>query len=218
MQKAIPYILSLVCFFTAREVSHAQTSTNEKVVTVDAGLSLVGGIIDVLIGSGEAIDTDTTNNYIEINNSEVSGGRALVVGFDYGISDRWSMGFFMSTQRRHGSTDFTFENDDNQIVTEKVNFNLRRNTIGFSPKIHYGASNRTDLYSGARAGVLFWNNTIESPSGNFDLFNDIVAVRPIFSLTVFGVRFYPTDYVGLNFELNLGAPNIIGMGATVRFP
>jgi len=218
MLKPIHYIALVACISLHCVRANAQTSLGEKVITADAGLSLVGGAMDVIIGSGEEIDLDTNNNFFEINNSTISGGRALVLSFDYGLSDRWSIGGFVSTQRRHGSTDFTYQNTDSQLMTEQVDFNLRRNTFGFTTKIHYGKSPRADLYSGARMGVLFWNKTIESNSGQFDVFDDLLQTRPIFSLTVFGVRFYPTEQIGLNFELNLGAPNIIGLGAVVRIP
>ncbi len=163
-------------------------------------------------------DTDTSNNFIEINNSSVSGGRALLLGFDYGLSSRWSLGGFVSTQRRHGSTEFSYEDQSSSIQTETVKFNLRRNSIGFTPKLHYGNKERFDLYSGVRLGWLFWVNSIESESGKFDLFDDIITSRPFFGLTAFGARVYPTENIGLNFELNLGAPNIIGFGAVVKLP
>lgn len=218
MIKPVHYLIAIWGLCLNINQSEAQTIQNEKVISIDAGLSLVGGALDLIIGSGEDIDTDTTNNFIEISNSSISGGRALVGSFDVGFSARWSIGGFVSTQRRHGSTDFTFENGDNEIFTERVNFNLRRNTFGFTPKIHFGKNKKSDLYSGARMGMVVWVNSIESASGKFDLFDNLITTRPIISLTVFGVRFYPTEYLGLNFELNLGAPNIIGLGIVGRIP
>ena len=216
----LPLYIRLFTCFLALGLFHqanGQTVKDQKVMNVHAGSSLVGGALNLILGNGGEIDTDTTNGFIEINNSRVSGGRALVLGFDYSTSSRWSIGGFISTQRRHGTTEFSYA-DNNRVLTETVKFDLRRNSIGFNTKLHYGSSERIDLYSGARLGWLFWTNKIESPSGQFDLFNDLITSRPFFGLTAFGARIYPTDYIGLNFELNLGAPNIIGLGAVIKLP
>ncbi len=210
----------IICLIAVLVVNptFGQSVKNQKVINLHAGSSLVGGAIDLIVGSGEEIDTHTSNNFVEINNSSVSGGRALLVGFDYGLSSRWSLGGFFSTQRRHGTTEFSYEDASSVIQTETIKFNLRRNSIGFTPKVHYGNRDRIDLYSGVRMGWLFWVNSIESTSGKFDLFDDMITSRPFFGLTAFGARVYPTDNIGLNFELNLGAPNIIGLGAVIKLP
>lgn len=211
----VRYLFGLVCLLSFT-TTPAQNGKDQKVISIDAGSSLVGGAVDFILGKGGELDTDTTNNYVEINNSKVSGGRTLLIGFDYGISSRWSLGGFISTQRRHGSTEFSFLDSDQNVQTEKVTFDLRRNAFGFSPKLHFGKTDHVDLYSGIRMGLVFWTDNINSPSGQFDIFDDMVKSRPFFGLTALGVRFYPTENVGLKFELNLGAPNIIGLGAVVK--
>ena len=68
MLKPIHYIALVACISLHCVRANAQTSLGEKVITADAGLSLVGGAMDVIIGSGEEIDLDTNNNFFEINN------------------------------------------------------------------------------------------------------------------------------------------------------
>jgi hypothetical protein len=216
MSKSIVIISLISAALAMPNLAEAQNAHGQWVVSVDAGSSLVGGAINLIIGDGEAVDTDTSDGFIEINNSKVSGGKALIVGFDYGKTDQWSIGGFFATQKRYGSTDFSYATGNGMHATETVAFNLRRNCIGFSTKFHYGKEDKVDLYSGVRLGMIFWVNSIESASGNFDLLDKMITSRPFFGLTAFGARVYPTKNIGLNFELNLGAPNVIGIGAVVK--
>lgn len=215
IKRVVRFLFCLVSLITS-SITQAQTVKSQTVFVATAGASLVGGGIDLIVGVGGEIDTDTTNNFIELNNSKVSGGRALIIGFDHGLSGRWSIGGFFSTQRRHGSTEFSFLDADENVQTETVKFDLRRNAFGFSPKIHFGQTERIDLYSGVRMGFILWADKIESQSGQFKTFDDLVKSRPFFGLTPIGVRFYPNEFIGLSFELNLGAPNILGLGAVVK--
>ena len=205
----------LLCVITQR--TNAQTFHNEKVVSVNIGYTIVGGIVKTILRNDDNADSVLNTDKSIFSDFKVTNTRALIVGFDYGISEMWSIGGIVATQKWYGTADYKFKNINGEDIEEVIDFTLRRSNISFCPKIHYGSSTSTDLYSGIRVGFLLWNNKIVTSDKTFNKFSKLAISRPNFSFTVIGARAYINKHIGANFEFNLGAPNVIGFGLNYKF-
>lgn len=207
-------VLGLV-LFSSNQAS-AQSESGQSVLSLHTGFSVTGGLIKAVFDSDiDMTDTSSgmTTGYL---NSSVTGGPAIVAGWDLGLSERWSIGFIASTQGWSGDASYSYLDENNALVNENLTFNLRRNNVSFCPKIHYGNGDNVDLYSGIRIGYVFWSSSWETNDPDFDDFSNFNAGRPNIGLTAFGGRFYFNDNFGASFELNLGAPNILGLGLNYK--
>lgn len=206
-------ILSLLvaCAALFSTTANAQQDEGEQVFTLNAGFSVTGGIIKAVFT--DEITVDSNGNFVSAE-SAVKGGPAIVFGYDFGLSERWSIGAILTTQSWSGDYNNSFINNDGNWEDEVIDFKLRRSNFSICPKIHYGNGDNIDLYSGARIGYVFWGSKIESDDPAFTLLDDFASGgRLNFGLTAFGGRFYLNDNLGVNFELNLGAPYLFGAGA-----
>lgn len=182
----------------------------ESVFTVDAGFSVTGGIIKALF-NGDT-HTDTAGAFT----GNVQGGPGLILGYDYGVSKTFSIGAIVSTQGFNGDAHWTFIDENNQLQTDEFDFKLRRSTILLTPRFHFG-NEKADLYSGLRFGMLFWKGDFNIADPDFDQFDAFNRVsRPVINATIIGGRIYATDHLAAHFELNLGAPNIFGLGLSYK--
>ena len=68
--------------------ANAQRESGESIITVDAGFSVVGGLIKAIFNGKTFTDSSQT----ESNSGKITGGPAVVLGYDYGLSKRWSIG------------------------------------------------------------------------------------------------------------------------------
>lgn len=204
-------ILTLILLITSMVIltpnANAQRESGESVITVDAGFSVVAGLIKAVFNGETITDSAQTGSFT----GKVSGGPAIVFGYDYGLSERWSIGALVSTQGFNGNANWTYI-ENNKLVRDEFDFTLRRSNFSISPKIHYG-SDKVDLYTGLRVGYLLWTSKINSADPNFDELDEFAkGGRPTIGLTAIGGRIYATDELAVHFELNLGAPNILGLG------
>lgn len=195
----------------------AQSFHNEKVVSLNVGYTIVGGLVRTVLRNHDNKDSMLAEDNSIFNNFEVTNTRAIILGFDYGISETWSLGGIIATQKWYGTADYQFKNIKGEDIQEEIDFTLRRSNISFCPKVHYGSSSHSDLYSGIRVGFLLWNNKIVTSDETFNKFSKLAISRPNFSFTVIGARVYVNNHIGANFEFNLGAPNVIGFGLNYKF-
>lgn len=213
MKKIIfPLALVLISFTT-----WAQNASGEKVVSLNFGYSLTGGLINAL-DNDEGSDF-TVDDSLGLNGVNVNTLPAISVAFDYGIGEVFSLGVMYSLQSFSGSVDqYSWVNSDGVRRSESLDISLIRNSVAILPRFHYKLGNENiDLYSGLRVGFLFWTNNIESTDPNFNEFGDFTGGRPSVAIVPLGGRFYFTDEFGANFEIALGAPYIASVGAQYRF-
>ncbi len=188
----------------------AQSDQGEQVLTLHAGFSVTGGLIKAVFSDRIAYDS---NGSLISDGSTVKGGPAIVFGYDIGLSERWSIGAIFSTQGWSGDFSNSYIDGDFNWVDESVNFKLRRSNFSICPKIHYGNGDNIDLYSGLRVGYVFWGSSIESEDPGLILLDAYTSGGRINAgLTLFGARFYVNDNLGINMELNMGAPYLFGVG------
>ena len=206
-----------VAMLLTPNTSHAQENSGESVFTLQAGFSVTGGIIKAVNNVDAWSPSDTASGaFGGTTSADVIGGPAIGVGFDFGLSRRWSIGVLASTQGWAGELGYSYFDDNDNLVDENISMSLRRSSVNLTPKIHYGNGDNIDLYSGVRLGYLFWNGSVESSDPDFDEVDVNFVSRPTFSLIAFGGRFYMTDNIAVNFELAMGSPYLFGIGANYK--
>jgi len=138
--------------------------------------------------------------------------------FDYGISSNFSIGAMFGIQHFNADINSRSVNiGDTLLTTRNVDINLNRLYLGITPKYHYNMANeQLELYSGVRAGFIFWQGNFDVEDSNIDVLSNLGAGRPAISLIPIGGRYYMTDELALNFELATGAPAIITLGLNFR--
>lgn len=194
-------------------ITFAQNDKGEKVVGLNVGYSLTGGVI------GAVGDADVSGDTFSVGSINVSTMPAISGTFDFGIGEKFSLGALVSFQGFSGEVnDYSFTNANGQTQTESVDFSLNRLNFSIVPRFHYGVkSDNVDLYSGLRLGYILWTGSINTTDESFDLFDSFQGGRPNVGLILFGGRFYFTDEFGANFELAAGAPHIASVGLNYRF-
>jgi len=144
---------------------------------------------------------------------------------DYKINRRFSVGVAFSHQRLSISGNgFTFTDNEDAIRSEDFRARFKRTQFAVRPLIHFGNSEKVDIYSGLRIGILsrgFSGFEAENIDGLSDAFLGLLGkgfsgTRPSLSLTLAGLRYYFTDNIGAGIELNAGAPYLINFGVSVK--
>lgn len=218
MRKNITLCLltTILSFFVALK-SSAQETAGESVFTLHAGLSSTGGVFKLANSAAwKATDTIDGGRRGGITSADISGGPAIVVGYDFGLSRRWSIGVIATTQSWKGQFDYAYFNANETLIEETVDVKLRRNNISLTPRIHYGNGGKIDLYSGLRLGAMFWQGSIDVSDPNFNELPIPFFFRPNLSLIPFGGRFYINDNIAISFELGMGAPYVFGIGGNYK--
>jgi hypothetical protein len=189
----------------------AQRDAGEKVFGLHLGGSLTGVFINA---SGSNMKDSGSVSSFSQNSRPM-----IALTFDAGLSERWSLGILIANQSFSGTFfDYTYTRLDGTAVTETVTYKMNRNNISFAPKFHYNLkSDKLDMYLGLRFGFVFWNNDFKTTQSDFNPFG-LVFGRPNLGLVPFGMRFYANENFGGTFELALGAPYIISIGAQYKLP
>lgn len=190
-------------------LTFAQTTSGESVITSDIGFSVVGAALKTFV-DGKSFKDSFDRVTVGINSKP-----AVVLSYDYGLSDMWSIGMVASSQQLYGDLDYAYTLN-NELREGVVPYTMRRNNISFSTKVHYGGNERVDFYSGLRVGMIFWGINIDTNDDRLDVLTKFTFTRPNFSFTALGGRAYLTDHIACHFEFNLGAPNLVGAGLSVK--
>jgi len=191
---------------------NAQNEDYKMTAGIHAGYSLTGALAKLITDSDP---TSTVN---------ATATPAMQLTFDYGLSKLFSLGVAFSYQRiGFDATDFTYVDQDFNTRTETFKTSYTRTQIAIRPLIHYGNSDKLDMYSGFRIGILGRSfSDFESENGeelDETVFNGSFGLGSRFSgcITAFGIRYYFTDNIGAGLEINTGAPYIVNAGVSARF-
>ncbi|MCD6557194.1 MAG: hypothetical protein J7K64_08385 [Bacteroidales bacterium] len=191
MKKRIT-ITVLAIFIVA---SSAFAQDYKSTVSADAGISLVGRVISLVV------NIDTLGGYSTIPVMQLS--------YDYMVTDFLSAGVAGSYQQ------YKFSDANGKIVVKRMNFALRA-------LFHYGNSDKLDMYSGIRLGMTNWGFDYDVPTDDPTLealqgSNSLTGFHFSPQLVAFGVRGYFTDNIGANLEFAIGSPYYMMGGVNYRF-
>ena len=127
-----------------------------------------------------------------------------------------SVGGIISTQTINGIVGHAFVDDDKIYQEEDVDFKIRRSNVSITPRFHFAPTDHFDLYAGARIGFTFWSTKVDAKDTRFDDLDRFAKLAtPSFGITT-GARLFFTDNLAVHGEVNIGAPNILGLGLSYK--
>lgn len=196
--------LLLVSLMTAFVFNaQAQKSEGTSVATLGLGYSFFNNIIK-----------NSLESYTDL---EVKSVPTIAFSFDHSLTDNFSIGVAGAYQNVSGEFTNTYfdENFDSQTETAKTT--ISRINLAIRPLFHYGSSDKLDMYSGLRVGYLIRNVTIDSDDPNGDFLGDLDGNRFALGLVPFGFRYFFTDNLGMNMDLQIGTPYVVSGGIAFQF-
>jgi len=210
MKKSAIILLAIMFFSFSSANLYAQDY--KHTVTAGAGFSLVGTVLKAL---RVASTTGTTTSTSNLDDAGYSSIPALQVSYGFMLSERFSVGVAGSHQ---------YFNIDNTTSDEYIH--VKRSNLAIRALIHYGSSDRIDMYSGVRLGATMWNTdfkingTEDDPTVkqvNDEIKKRLSGTKFAPQLIAFGLRGYFTDNIGAFAELAIGPPAYLSAGVNFRF-
>jgi outer membrane protein W len=183
--------------------AQAQKSEGTSVATVGLGYSLFNNIIKAALETDEDID--------------VKSVPTIALTFDHSLTDNFSIGLAAAYQSISAEFINTYNDENSVSQTELSKFTSTRINIAIRPLFHYGNSDKLDMYSGLRVGYLIRNVTVESDDPNADLSEEFDGNRFALGLVPFGIRYFFTDNLGINMDLQIGTPYVVSGGVAFQF-
>lgn len=206
MKKKILVLFAIVFF----SFSNIQAQELRSTVTAGAGFSLVGTVLKAVVYSANSNE----NTSASMKNSMYSSIPALQASYGFMLNKRFSVGAAFSHQY--------FNVDDN---TSGEFVHVKRTNFAIRGLIHYGKSDKLDMYSGVRLGATHWNTKFKFAALDEDptveQFNDVIekyltGTRFAPQVILFGLRGYFVENVGAFVEVSVGPPAYLSAGLTFR--
>lgn len=152
-----------------------------------------------------------------------NSGPAITAFADWVPSRYFSIGLgggFQSLNQEIKGFSFTLQ--DSLLYFDKVNYKLNRTNIGAVLKLYYTRKDDLELYSGLKAGLSIFKFKVDI---NDDaLINELEKnlrfpmTTPSMQFIAFGMRYYPTPFLGIMAEVGIGAPALAQAGITFKVP
>lgn len=180
----------------------AQKYQGQMNLTAGGSFSLTGLAINAV--------TDALANGTGVTSRSTPGLNGM---FDYGITDRFSLGAAYHFQNFR--TEFTGYTDTagNNVVGDYY-FGITRQNAGLRALFHFGDNDDLDTYAGARVGYSFWKFSTNASSSGVD---EATLTSRVWPQALFGMRYYFTDNIGANVEFAVGPPYYLMLGLNARF-
>ena len=209
MRKKLITLSLAICAFALVNPTLAQREQNQMVITAGVGYSIGMAIIKGGINLGL-----TAASLGKASATPVINGM-----IDYGITENFSIGAAYSFNKFSWTDSYTSTDTTGATIINAGTVDLARHNIGGRALFHFGSSETTDLYAGARLGTSIWkaDYSCVSTSGESSA-SDFSMPAGIFSIqALFGVRTYFNDFIGANFEVGIGtSPYFIGGGLVFK--
>lgn len=209
MKKIILFSFALILGFATQ--TQAQNDDYRMNAGISVNYTFTGDIINSSIDNlGGAFSDEIV---------EKKGTPSLQLTFDYGLTNWFSIGAAISTQKLGlSSTGGTFTDSLGMSIPNPYEASLTRTSIAIRPLFHYANNDKLDLYSGLR--IQYFNTTYKDDSLNPG--TEGVLDFPTKSgigvgIVAFGARYFITDNIGLGTEINIGRPYVVNVSVNARF-
>lgn len=180
-----------------------------KVVGIHAGISLTGLAYEAL-----ERDDDTVKYTTSVK-------PAFQLTYDYFYSNKITVGLFTSIQPYRVDISYWQYGDTvNPKTIEDLQAKMHRFYIGGKLLYHFKNTEKIDIYSGVRGGLLFWNKKLPSTDPAFvTSFEDEILMmnRPALGIIPLGFRIKFTPQFAANIEFNASAPHLFSFGGCYTF-
>lgn len=177
------------------------------------------GEVNITAGVGYSLGMDllkrVANTALEAADLNKIKGTPIINGMiDYGVTENFSIGGAYS----YHQWTWTDRWKDTNNVSTTGNVKALRHNIGARALFHFGNSDNTDIYAGARVGTSIWQYSADASNTEGEQASDFSAPGGVFTAqALFGVRAYFNEFIGANFEFGIGtAPYMIAGGLTFK--
>lgn len=172
---------------------------------INGGASLTGVLFNTLL-NGDSVKYKVENL------------PAIQFGYDRNVNAWLSLGAGYSNQKFH-ITFSEYVDDYNVLQTGDFKADLSRNHVHIKA-LAGKFEERYTLYAGLRIGYIWYVSDLSLEKRDLRAFEKIdqwLSVgRPTLGIPL-GGRFYLTDHIGINLEINAGAPHVLSSGISVKF-
>ena len=183
--------------------ANAQDSEGASVATVGLGYSFFNNIIK-----------NSLETYSDV---EVKSVPTIALTYDFALTDNFSIGVAGAFQNVSGEFTNQYIDQNFDIQTEIATTKVSRLNIALRPLFHYGDGDRLDLYSGIRVGYLIRNVETETNDELLNVLGDLDGNRFALGLVPFGMRYFFTDNLGVNMDIQIGTPYVVSGGIAFTF-
>lgn len=180
-----------------------------KIIGVHAGISLTGLAYEVLERNDDTVQYTT------------SVKPAFQITYDYFYSNKITVGLFGSVQPfRVDISNWQYGDTLNPKNIENLQAKMHRFYLGGKILYHFKNTEKIDIYSGVRGGILFWKKKLPSTDPAFvSSFEDEILMmnRPALGIIPLGFRIKFTPQFAANIEFNASAPHLFSFGGSYTF-
>jgi hypothetical protein len=195
-------LLSVMSVFSFS--AFAQNEAGQSTVGANVGYSLMTNFIKAIMD--------------EYQDVEVTSVPTIAVTYDFALTDNFSMGIAGAYQSVSGDFTNTYLDENLVEVEESATVAIARTNIALRPLFHYGGNDQLDMYSGLRVGMLFRSLDLTSSDEDVtDAFDGWSGSRLSVGIVAFGMRYYFSDNVGINMDLQVGTPYVVSAGIAAKF-
>ena len=213
-KKILTYTIVLLALFSLQtqaqieepEKIELRTPEYESTICLNAGISLIGSLINV---SGVLSQDVSTQSIPAI---QLTYDRMVVDWLSLGVAASYQM---MDIRYRN----YTYFDSEGVLRNEDFTTDINRLNFGIRPLLNFGNIDKVDMYSGLRLGFTNWSvksnsrDPLYNPEDDVD-FKSGLTFAP--QLILFGLRGYFTENIGGNFELAVGSPHFLSFGLSYR--
>ena len=188
--------------FAQKDTAKSTSPTNldkkgDLIMDLGAGLSTISWLVEGIAG-GPNITAESP-----VMNS----------AFDYYVTNRMSFGLGVAFQ------EIKNEPANGDIPIPGVVEYITRTNVALRLLAHLGKSPDIDYYLGARVGISFWTDNETPDEGHYSLgfvqYGTNSAMRESVQI-LFGLRFNPSELLGIHIEGGIGTPYFLEGGISIR--
>jgi len=193
----------IVAMVAMPKTAKAQKYQGQMVATGAVGYSVAGLLLTAISDGLNAVDVNSSKTPV------------IIGGFDYGVSDRFSLGAVFTYQGLTAKYN-SFYNDSNILVAGDFKDRLTRQSIGLRPLFHFGDNDDLDIYAGARFSYVWWNYSSSRSDVDWtNLFERFGS--PVKFQGIFGARYFFVENLGMGMEFAVGPTYYMSIGLHGRF-
>ena len=210
MKKTTIILLSI--FFLSFSDTNIYAQDYKHTLNAGGGISLVGVSLKTVLEISKIIDNLDVDTIVQ--DAVYSSMPAIGGSYGYMINELFSVGIASSYQ--------TF-NINNDVVGYSLD--IKRTNFALRGLIHYGKSEKIDMYSGIRLGLTNWKGGVDIKGTTADptvkqtvsdLNDYFTKIKFAPQLIVFGIRGYFINNVGAFAEIAIGPSAFLFGGLTFR--
>ncbi len=200
------FLVSICALSSLSSFAQSELPPQRNHASLNAGGSLTGIVLSAVLDGDSVKYSFNSTPAIQLN-------------YDRHFNKWFSAGIGYSLQSYKLKFD-EYVDDNNILQTGDFNANMSRNHLHVKLLANKRPTENFEFYGGLRLGYLWYSSNISVEKRSlktFENLDNLISIgRPTFGFPL-GMRYFIVKNVGLNAEVNLGAPHFISAGLSGRF-